>query len=147
MPTAASPMSGAVSTSATAAHTTSNRRFTMMQCAANGHEDFSGLEALLISPGQRLVAQRVEGPRMGIVAQLARVTGHRRELDVERRGGVYPRIGDERPRKRPLGTARGIEGVHGAHPARGGPRRDERRLKQQVMIAIDVAAELAIDDL
>src|SRR5205823_13058295 len=144
MPIAASPMSGAVSTSATAAHTTSNRRFTMMQCAANGHEDFSGLEALLIAPSQRLVAQRIQRARMGIVAQLARVTGHRRELDLERPRDVDPRVGDERARKRPLGTARGVEGVDCAHPARGGPRRDERRLKQAVMIAIDVAAKLAI---
>src|SRR5436190_23351623 len=146
MPTAASAMSGAVTINATAAHEMSNRRFTMLQSSADGHEDFRGLEALLIAPGERPVAQRVERARMRIGTDFARVAGHCGELDVERRGDIHPRIGGERARIGPLGAAGGVEGVDRAHPARGWTRSDERGLKQHLVIAVDVAAPLAIHD-
>src|SRR5712671_7353455 len=95
MPIAARPIRGAVSTSATAAQQTSKRRFAMMQRTTHGHEGFGGLEALLIAPSVRAVAQRLEGARMGIGSELARVAGHRGELDVEGRGDVHPRVGGE----------------------------------------------------
>src|SRR3954471_19812411 len=102
MPMAARPISGAVRTSATDAHTTSNRRFTMLQRPANGHEDFRGLETLLIAPGERPVAQRVERSRMRIGAELRRGAGRCGELRLERRGDVDPRIGGEGARVAPL---------------------------------------------
>src|SRR4051794_37629408 len=71
MPMAAMARTGDVNTSATVAQQTSKRRFTMLQRPANGHEDFRGLEALLVAPGERPVAQRVEGARMRIGTELA----------------------------------------------------------------------------
>src|SRR6202165_1844711 len=147
IPIAASPNSGAVTTSATPAHTTSNRRFTIMQGSTNGHEDFGGVQALLVAPGARAVSQRVERAGMWIGAQLAGIAGHRGELDIERRGDIHPRVRGEGARKRPLGAAGGVESGAGPTPARRGPRRDQRRLKQKVMVAVDVAAVLAIHDL
>src|SRR3954466_12353577 len=102
-------MSGAVMISASAAHTTSNRRFAMLECPAYGHEGFRGLEALLIAPGTGAIAQRLEWGRMRIGTELARVARHRGELVLERGGDVYPRIGGERAREGPLRTAGGIE--------------------------------------
>src|ERR1700694_6334864 len=107
IPSAASPNSGAVTTSATPAHTTSNRRFTIMQGSTNGHEDFGGVQALLVAPGARAVSQRVERAGMWIGAQLAGIAGHRGELDIERRGDIHPRVRGEGARERPLGAAGG----------------------------------------
>src|ERR1044071_1557093 len=108
---AARPMSGAVTTSATAAQTMSKRRLTMMQGAAHGHEDLGRFDALLVAPRERAIAERVERAGMGVVAQLARVAGHRGELHLERRGDVDPRVGGEAARKGPFGAARRVERI------------------------------------
>src|SRR6266513_3693833 len=122
MPMAAMARTGDVNTSAMVAQQTSKRRFTMLQRPTNGHEGFRGLEALLVAPGERPVAQRVERARMRIGTELAGVTRHRSELHLERGGDVHPRVRGERPRIGPLGTAGGVEGVDGADPACSRPR-------------------------
>src|SRR2546426_1436462 len=60
IPTAARASRGAVATNAIAAHTTSTRRLTIADRAADGHEHLRRIETLLVSPGPRAVARSEE---------------------------------------------------------------------------------------
>src|SRR5215831_10257119 len=124
--------------------TTSIARLSMANHPPDGHEDLGGLQAGLDAPRVRPVAQSLQGPRMGIAAHLAAIAGHRLDLGLERRADIDPRVGDERPGVAPLGTARRVERVHGLHAALGGARGHQRRLEDQLVVAIDVAAVLAV---
>src|ERR1051325_10791291 len=145
IPSAATIRIGTQAISARAVRPMSNRRLTTAHRAANGHEDLGRRQAVLVAPRDRAVAQRIERARMRILAHFALVAAHRRDLAVERRGDLDPGIGDERARIRPLGAARGIEREDGGDAGHRGPRGHERRLEQQLVIAVDVAAPLAVD--
>ena len=55
--------------------------------------------------------------------------------------------GMKRPRIGPLGAAGGLEGEDRAQPGDHRPRGHEGRLKQDVVVAVDIAAVLTVDDL
>src|SRR5438034_3332815 len=146
IPTAARASRGAVATNAIAAHTTSTRRLTIADRAADGHEHLRRIETLLVSPGPRAVAQRLERAGVGIRTQLAFIACHRGELLVERRGDVHPGVRGERARKRPLGAAGRVEGVDCFNALLGGTGRHQSRLEKDLVVAVDVAAVLAVHD-
>src|SRR5574341_1278754 len=146
MPIAATSSSGATAMSATVAHATSNRRLAMAQSPANGHEDFGGVEAVLIAPRPGAVPQGLERARVRVGPHLTRVTGHRGQFAFEGRGDVDPGIRAERARESPLRAARGVERVDRLDAARGGPRRDQGGLEHALVVLVDVTTVLAVDD-
>src|SRR5882762_166791 len=147
MPSAASASSGAVAMRATPASTTSSRRLAVMERAADGHEHLRRIETLLVAPGPGAVAQRFERAGVGIRPHLALVARHRGQLLLERRRDVHPGVGHEATGKPPFGAAGGVKGVHRFDRSFGGPGGDEHGLEQDLVIAVDVAAVLAVDDL
>src|SRR2546422_316784 len=146
IPTAARASRGAVATNAIAAHTTSTRRLTIADRAADGHEHLRRIETLLVSPGPRAVAQRLERAGVRIGTQLALIACHGGELLVERRGDVHPGVRGERARKRPLGAAGRVEGVDCFNASLGRAGRHESRPEKDLVVAVDVAAVLAVHD-
>src|SRR5262249_22430075 len=115
--------------------------------APHGDEHLGGVHAALVAPRVRLVPQPLRRARVRVVAQFARVAGHRRDLAVEHGADVDPRVGHERARIGPFGAARGVERVDGLDAGLGRPRRHERSLEQQLVVLVDVATVLAVDDL
>src|SRR5213592_292637 len=147
MPTAARATSGAVTTAASAASTTSTRRLATAQRATDGDEYLGGVQTLLVAPRPRAVAQRLERAGVGIRPQFALVARHRGQLLLERRRDVHPGVGHEAAGEPPFGAAGGVVGVHRFDGRLGGPGGDEHGLEQDLVIAVDVAAVLAVDDL
>src|SRR5712691_9235090 len=147
MPTAASATSGAVATSARAASARSSRRLATAQRATDGQEHLGRVQTLLVAPGPGAVAQRFERAGVGIRPHLALVARHRGQLLLERRRDVHPGVGHEVTGKPPFGAAGGVKGVHRFDRRFGGPGGDEHGLEQDLVIAVDVAAVLAVDDL
>src|SRR6266550_1992220 len=147
MPTAARATSGAATTAASAASTTSTRRLATAQRATHGHEHLGGLQTLLVTPRPGTVAQRLERAGVRIRPQLALVARHRGQLLLECRRDVHPGVGHEATGKPPFGAAGGVVGVHRLDRRLGSPGGDEHGLEQDLVIAVDVAPVLAVDDL
>src|SRR2546425_12007903 len=121
MPTAARATSGAVTTAASAASTTSTRRLATAQRATDGDEYLGGVQTLLVAPRPRAVAQRLDRAGVGIRPQFALVARHRGQLLLERRRDVHPGVGHEAAGGAPLGAAGGGGGGHPAGGRLGGP--------------------------
>src|SRR5437879_2104177 len=147
MPTAARATSGAATTAASAASTTSTRRLATAQRATHSHEHLGGLQTLLVTPCPGTVAQRLERAGVRIRPQLALVARHRGQLLLECRRDVHPGVGHEATGKPPFGAAGGVVGVHRLDRRLGSPGGDEHGLEQDLVIAVDVAPVLAVDDL
>src|SRR2546426_11513398 len=121
MPTAARATSGAVTTAASAASTTSTRRLATAQRATGGDEYLGGLQTLLVAPRPGAVAQRLERAGVGIRPQFALVARHRGQLLLERRRDVHPGVGHEAAGGAPPGAAGGVGGRHPVGGWGGGP--------------------------
>src|SRR2546426_765127 len=139
--------SGAATMAASAASTTSIRRLATAQRATHGHEHLGGLQTLLVTPCPGTVAQRLERAGVRIRPQLALVARHRGQLLLECRRDVHPGVGHEATGKPPFGAAGGVVGVHRLDRRLGSPGGDEHGLEQDLVIAVDVAPVLAVDDL
>src|SRR2546423_8039964 len=146
IPIAATARSGAASARPSSPSATSSGRLTMAVDAPHRHEHFRSLHTVLIPPGDGPVAQGVERARMRISAHLALVARHGREFDLERVGDIHPHVGHEAAGERPLGAARGVERVDRPDTVLRGTRGDEGRLEEQLVIPVDVAAVLTVDD-
>src|SRR5437588_1177567 len=146
IPSAAIASTGATSARPTPESTTSRRRLTMAVDLPHGHEHFRGLHAALVPPSLGAIAQGLERSRVRIGAQLAFITFHRGDLGLERLYDVHPDIRHEAAGEGPLRAARGVERVHGSDAILRRSRRDEGGFEEQLVVAIDVATVLTIDD-
>src|SRR6266852_2668723 len=147
MPTAATARSGAATSRRMPASSPSNGRFTMAHRTPHGHEHLGGLQAGLVAPGPRPMAQPLERTGMGVRTYFARVTRHGGDLLFQGFGDLDPRIGRERPRVAPLGAAGRVEGIDGPDAVFDRPRGHEQGPEHDLVIAVRVAAELAVHDL
>src|SRR3989449_3834174 len=147
MPTAATARSGATASRRMLASSPSTGRLTIAQRPPHRHEHLGGLQAGLVPPRPRAMAQRLERTGMGVGAHFARVTRHGGDLLFQRFGDLDPRIGRECPRVAPLGAAGRVEGIDGPDAIFDRPRGDEQGAEHDLVIAVRVAAELAVHDL
>src|SRR2546421_3691248 len=83
---------------------------------------------------------------MRVGPQLARVTRHCLQLQIERRCYVDPGVGNEASRISPLSAACRVKRINGFDERFCGSGGDEQRLKQKLMISVHVATELAVDN-
>src|SRR5204862_7167638 len=146
IPTAATSRTGTAATRPSTATTTSKRRLATAQAPSYRHEHLGGVEAAVIPPGVRAMPQRLERAGLGVRPDLALVARHGAQLLLERLGAVDPRVGDEGSRVAPLGAQGRVEGVHRLEVRLDRPRGHERGAEQQLVVAVGVAPELAVDD-
>src|ERR1700716_1499831 len=113
MPAATMASRGLATASTIAATPTSISRRAMAAHPPDRHEHLRRLQAGLGAPGAGPVLESLQGARMGVVAKLALVAGHRSDLGFERLADVDPGVGYEGPGIGPFGAAGGVEGIHG----------------------------------
>src|SRR2546428_2095507 len=147
MPSAATARSGATTSRRMLASSPSNGRLAMAQRPPHGHEHLGGLQAGLVPPRPRPMAQRLERTGMGVRTHFAGVTRHGGDLLFQGFGDLDPGIGRERPRVAPLGAAGRVEGIDGLDAVFDRPGGDEQGAEHDLVIAVRVAAELAVHDL
>src|SRR5690349_1185319 len=147
MARAARPSTGATSARPSPASTTSMRRLAMAMDTSHGHENLGGVHAAAVAPRLGADAECLERAGMRISAQLGLITRHGGDLRLERLADVHPRVGNEAAREGPLRAAGGVERVHGADAILGRAGGDERGLEEQLVVTIDVAAVLTIDQI
>src|ERR1041385_5845678 len=146
MPPAATASSGAATSRRRPANSRSSGRLTIPQRPPDGHEHLGGLQAGLVPPGARPMAQRLERAGVGVRTDFARVTRHGGDLLLERLGDIDPGVGREGPRVPPLGAAGRIERVDGLDAVFDRPGGDEQGAEHDLVIAVRVAPELTVHD-
>src|SRR3989454_1412221 len=147
MPSAATASSGAATKSATLASAMSTRRLAIAQRPPDGDEHRGGLQTVLVAPGPCAMAQRLERAGMRVGPHFALVARHGRDLLLEGVGDLDPRIRDEAAWVPPFGAAGCVERVDRLDALLDRPGGDEERAEQDLVIAVRIASELAVDDL
>src|SRR5438093_10849582 len=146
MPTAAHKKTDARTTRAVAAPSRAKRRLAISRNPPHGHENLRGVDTDLVAERPGPVLQSLERAWVRVLAQLAHIAGHRLELGLQGPGNINPGIRNERPGVSPLRAAGRVEGVDGVDEVLRRPGGDQGRLEEKMVIAVDVAAILAIDN-
>src|SRR5439155_12985816 len=99
-----------------------------------GHKNLGRIQADLVPQSLGPVLQTLKRARMRIIPQFTFVTGHGRQLRLERGGNIHPSVGDEAPWVGPFRAARCIKSVDRVYIGFGGTSSDQRRLEKNLMV-------------